>query len=281
MNNKVIQLFFSIIQHVILLLVAFIATIPIVSCVLTSFKTQDSIYNNSFFSFSKEMFTLENYKTIFNSGYFKALLLTLLIVLISVFISTLLNAMTAYVLCRFEFKTKRFVYMLILFASFIPSLTMQVYIFKMMATLNLVNNLFGYVFMVSGIDIVSITIFSRYFNSIPHSIEETALIEGCSYQKIFFKIHLPLLKQAFLTAAIIRTIYIYNEYYLANLYLLDKSKYSTVTTLLYSFSAPFGTQYNIICAGVILAAIPTILVFLIFQKKIYNGLMSTTKIQFE
>lgn len=264
----------ELIQHALLITVSFIAALPILSCILASFKTQEELANNNFFSFPSSAFYSENYIVIWKSGFGRALIVTMIIVICAVLISCLLNAMTAYVLCRFNFVYKRIIYFVILVSSFIPTITMQIYVFQMMADFRLVNTLLGYTLLVCGIDIVSIFIFNRYFSTIPNSIDEAAILDGCSYTGVFFTIHLPLLRQAFLTAAILKTIFIYNEYYIANLYLLDKTKYLTVTTLLYSFSAPFGTQYNIISAGVIMAALPTVILFVIFQKRIYNGLIS-------
>jgi multiple sugar transport system permease protein len=64
----------------------------------------------------------------------------------------------------------------------------------------------------------------------------------------------------------------YNEYYMANLYLQDKMLYQTVCTALYRFTGPFGNQYNYICAGVLISLIPALVVFILCQKQIYNGL---------
>ena len=64
-----------------------------------------------------------------------------------------------------------------------------------------------------------------------------------------------------------------NEYYSANLYLQSNS-WRTISTALYSFSGPFKSSYNIICAGVLLTLIPSLIVFLVFQKQVYAGLAS-------
>lgn len=81
----------------------------------------------------------------------------------------------------------------------------------MMSAMHLVNTIYGYILLVSGVDIVSVAIFSRYYGVIPNAIDEAAVLDGCSLGKVFFKIHLPLLKQAFLTTTIIKTIFVYNE----------------------------------------------------------------------
>ena len=61
----------------------------------------------------------------------------------------------------------------------------------------------------------------------------------------------------------------YNEYYMSNLYLQNKSLYVTVSTSLYTFTGP-GNQYNYICAGVIITMLPALIIFILCQKQIYN-----------
>ena len=83
---------------------------------------------------------------------------------------------------------------------------------------------------------------------------------------------LPLLKPAIVTSAILKGVGTYNEYYMANLYLQDKNLYQVVSTSLYTFTGPMGSQYQYICAGVIITMIPILIIFLFCQKQIYSGM---------
>ena len=74
-----------------------------------------------------------------------------------------------------------------------------------------------------------------------------------------------------MTSAILKGVSTYNEYYMANLY-QDKNKYQVVSTSLYVFSGPMGSQYNYICAGVIITIIPALIIFLLCQDQIYSGM---------
>ena len=82
---------------------------------------------------------------------------------------------------------------------------------------------------------------------------------------------LPLLKPAVVTACILKGVSVYNEYYAASLY-LTKPNLKTVAISLYTFTGPLGSQYNLICAGVIISLLPALLVFLLCQKQIYSGI---------
>ena len=96
-------------------------------------------------------------------------------------------------------------------------------------------------------------------------------MDGCTYFGVFFRILFPLLKPAIVTTLVLKGISIYNEYYCANLYLHDKNL-KTISTALYTFTGPYGSQYNYICAGVLITIVPILILFLIFQKQIYSGM---------
>ena len=96
-------------------------------------------------------------------------------------------------------------------------------------------------------------------------------MDGASYWTIYWKIILPLLKPAIVTACILKGVGIYNEYYAAQLYLQDK-QIRTMAISLYTFVGPMGSQYNLICAGVIISLLPALIVFILCQKQIYSGI---------
>ena len=90
------------------------------------------------------------------------------------------------------------------------------------------------------------------------------------HTSIFRKLIVPLLKPAIATIIIIRGVGIYNDFYTPFLY-APGDNMGTLATSLYKFMGPYGGQWNVICAGVILIMIPTLIVFLSLQKYIYNG----------
>jgi multiple sugar transport system permease protein len=141
-----------------------------------------------------------------------------------------------------------------------------------MYTLRLVNTMPGYIILMLGTDVISIYIFLQFFESLPRSLDESAIIDGCTYFGVFFKILFPLLKPAIVTCMILKGVGTYNEYYMANLYLQDKNHLQVVATSLYTFTGPLGNQYNYICAGVIITIIPALIIFITCQKQIYSGL---------
>jgi multiple sugar transport system permease protein len=180
--------------------------------------------------------------------------------------------MLAFVLNRFKFRGNGLVRSLFLFAALIPGVAMQVTVYQIMYTLGLINSLGGYIILMLGTDVISIYIFLQFFENLPNSLDESAIIDGCTYFGVYFKILFPLLQPAIVTCMILKGVGTYNEYYMANLYLQDKNRLQVVATSLYTFTGPLGNQYNYICAGVIITIIPALLIFILCQKQIYAGL---------
>ena len=201
----------------------------------------------------------------------RAFLNSMVVMVCVLLVSVIVGTQLAYVLNRFQFKGNALIRNLFLFAALLPSIAMQVTVYKIMSTLELVNHLYGYIIMMCGTDVISIYIFIQFMENISPSLDESAIVDGASYWKIYWKIILPLLRPAIVTSCILKGVAVYNEYYCANLYLMDKS-IRTISTSLYTFVGPMGSQYNLICAGVLISLFPALVVFLFCQKQIYSGI---------
>ena len=124
-----------------------------------------------------------------------------------------------------------------------------------------------------GTDIVSIYIFLQFIRSIPVSLDEAARLDGANSFTIYWRIILPLLKPAIATVVIIKGIAIYNDFYIPFLYMPDDNL-GIISTSLFRFKGPFGAHWEVISAGAVLVIIPTLVVFLVLQRFIYNGFTS-------
>ena len=261
------------VKYASLLLASFIAILPIYSCLIVAFKTDEEYALSAPMSLAKNPFNFSNFATVWTDGNMgKAFLTSFFVVIMVVLFSVLIGSMLAYVLNRFAFPGNKLIRNLFLFATLIPGIAMQVTIYQIMNRFNLINSLFGYILLQCGTDVISIYIFLQYFENLPVSLDESGILEGCTYYGVFFRILFPLLRPAMVTVMILKGIGVYNEYYTANLYLQDKTKFVTISTALYSFTGPFGNRYNVICAGVILTMIPILIIFIFCQRAIYSGL---------
>lgn len=263
---------FSILKYVSLIAASLVALIPVVVCVLTAFKTNEEYESTSVLTLPKNFLNFENFAIAFTQADMARCFLNTGIVLVVVlFVSIMTGSMLAYVLNRFKFKGNAVIQNLFLFASLIPGIATQVTVYKIMYTLGLINHLYGYMIVLMGTDIISIYIFLQFFENLPVSLDESAIMDGCTYFGVFFRILFPLLKPAIVTSMVLKGVGIYNEYYMSNLYLQTK-ELKTISTALYTFTGPYGNQYNYICAGVLITIIPILVLFLIFQKQVYGGM---------
>lgn len=254
---------------------SFVAVLPIVSCVITAFKTEEEYNTTNVMTLPKSWFNFDNFVQAFQKANMGRAFVNSFIILVCVLaISTIIGTQLAYVLNRFKFRGNELIKNLFLFATLLPGVAMQVSVFSIMTNLHLINSLIGYIIMMCGTDVISIYIYIQFFENIDKSLDESAIVDGAGYFTIFYKILLPLLKPAIVTSCILKGVGTYNEYYNANLYLQDKKLYPTVATSLYTFVGPLGSQYNLICAGVIISLIPALIVFITCQKQIYSGLTS-------
>jgi multiple sugar transport system permease protein len=198
---------------------------------------------------------------------------TFIILIISLIGATLTGSMIAFVLNRFNFKGKKLLLGAFLLATLIPSVTTQVATFQIVSNLGLFNTRWASIILYMGTDIIAVYIFLQFLESISVSLDESAMLDGASYFTIYWKIILPLLKPAIVTVLIVKGVGIYNDFYTPFLY-MPSPDLQVISTALFTFKGPFGSQWEVISAGIMIAIIPTIIIFLALQKYIYNGFAS-------
>ena len=243
-------------EYAALIFGSFVALLPIVSSFMTSFKSAEEYASSNAMTPPQNWLNFSNYRQVWVEGdMLRAFLTSFGVVIVVVFVSVMMGSMLAYVLNRFAFPGNDLIRNLFMIATLIPGIAMQVTTYQIMRQLGLLNSIWGYMSLMSGTDVISIYIFLQFFENLNVALDESAVLEGCTYFGVFFKILLPLTKPAIVTVAD-----------------LQSNSWRTISTALYSFSGPFKSSYNIICAGVLLTLIPSLIIFLFFQKQVYAGL---------
>ena len=262
----------SFIKYLVLIVTSVIMLIPMVVVLFGAFKTTEEFQTTSPLAMPQNWLNFENFKTAFVKGNMvTGFINTVIVVGISVALTIIFGTMTAYVINRFKFRFSKIVNTAFLVASLIPSITMQMSVFQIISKLGLFNHRAALIILFAGTDIISIYIFVQFLENISVSLDESAIIDGASYFTIYRKIILPLLKPAIVTVVIIKGVGFYNEFYTAFLYNPDPNL-AVISTALFKFKGPFGAQWEIICAGVVITIIPALIIFLSLQKQIYSGL---------
>ena len=272
-KSNVKSALWTLVKYATLFLGGFISVLPVVVCVITAFKTPEEYASTNVMTLPQSWTYFENFIQAWEQANMGLAFRNSLIILVFVlFGSVMTGSMLAYVLSRFKFPGNGLIRSLFLFASLLPGIAMQVSVYQIVYSLGWINSLPGYIILMCGTDVMSIYIFIQFFENISTSLDESALMDGCTYFGVFFRVLLPLLKPAIVTVMILKGVGTYNEYYSANLYLQDKNSLVTVATSLFKFTGPLGNQYNYICAGVLITMIPALIIFILCQKQIYSGL---------
>ena len=261
-------------KYISLVIGAFVALLPLVTCVIAAFKTPEQFKTSGILEIPGNIFkfftNIENFQIAWDRGMLDGFKNSFLIVIVVLIGSVMIGSMLAYVLSRFKFPGNGLIRQMFLIATLIPGISTQIVIYKIMNTLGWIDSTIGYMIMQMGTDVISIYVFLQFFENLSISMDESAILDGASYFQVFYKILFPLLKPAMVTVAILKGVSVYNEYYASLLYLTTDSK-RTITAVLFSFKGPMGSKFYLICAGALLTILPAIIIFLLCQKQIYSG----------
>jgi len=186
----------------------------------------------------------------------------------------LISSLAAYAFARLEFPFRNFLFFLLLAPMMIPVPGGFVALYVLLNKLHLINTRIGYILpQINAGLAMSIFLLKSFFEKIPRDLEDSAKIDGCSRLGIYWHICLPLAKPALAIVSIYNTLYVWNEYLLAMLILSNKSL-MPLTRGLMIFRGEHVTQYPILMAGMSLATIPIILIYLLMQRRIVEGIMA-------
>ncbi len=192
----------------------------------------------------------------------------------SVFFILLLSAMVAYVLTRFRFLGNSFVFYYFLGGLMIPTFLGIVPLFLLLKDLHLLDNFIGLILVYIAYSLpFSIFILTPFFKSLPRELAEAAIIDGCSDFSVFWRIMLPLAKPGLITVGIFNFLGIWNEYILA-LVIISSGELRTLPLgianlyMVQHYQADWGTLF----AGLTIVMVPTLIVYIIFSKKLTSGI---------
>ncbi len=247
------------VSYLITAIVLIVSLAPFVWVLISSFKADPMALPGFMLP---DYIELKGYKTVlFDMNIGQYFLNSFKISTISVIINTAIITMAAYIFACIDFKGRGALLMLLVSTMFIPGTAMTYPIFKIVRDLGLYNTQAGVIMIYScGTAVVSLFVIKNYFATIPHDIEESAQIDGCSYFGTFVKIMLPIAMPGILTAMVLNFLGNWNEYYWASLLLVDRTKL-TIPVLLSNFTTQFETNYNGLFSAIVIIIIPPIVLF--------------------
>ncbi len=269
------RILIQIAKQMICIMMVMIVVAPLLLTLFASFKTGSDMVNTSPLSLPPlERITFDNFLRVLTDRYliigFKN---TGIILGISLFFNVIFGTMTAYVIDRFDFSGKKFVVMLFFAGMLIPTFVTEIARFKIIATLGIYNTLMAPMVIYVASDLMQLYIYRQFISKIPVSLDESAILDGCSYFGLFSRIIFPLLAPATATVCIIKAINIINDMYIPYLY-MPKNKLRTLTTFLMNYANAQQGSWQTLAAGIILIMLPTILLYVFFQKRILAGVVA-------
>lgn len=189
-------------------------------------------------------------------------------------ISSVLGAMNGYVLSKWKFPGANIIFPLLLFGLFIPYQSILIPLVNTMSAVDLYGTREGLIFVhiVYGIPITAL-IFRNYYATIPNEMIEAARIDGAHFFSIFTRIMLPLSAPGFVVAGIWQFTNIWNEFLFA-ITLTTQPANQPITVALNNLAGSFSVQWNVQFAGALIAALPTILVYILLGPFFVRGLMA-------
>ena len=203
-----------------------------------------------------------------------------LITVLSLVLLALFGAMAAWVICRNHTKWSTVIYFTFIASMIIP---FQVVMLPLISTfrdvgkfigISMLQSVPGIVFAYLGFGgAMTVFILNGFIKGIPYDLEEAAAIDGCSPEQTFFKIIFPLLTPVITTVTILNGMWIWNDYLLPSMMLGQNGRIKTLPVAVQAFVGSYVKQWNMILSAALLAIIPMIILFIIAQKQIMEGMI--------
>jgi multiple sugar transport system permease protein len=247
---------------------------PLYWITVTSLKAPGDIFAFPL-SYWPEHISLENYRGLFDKADFGVYLTNSLVVAtVAGAVATAISMLSAYVLARFEFRTKSALLMAALVTQMIPTFIALGPLYLLMTDLNLVDNRLGLILVYIAVCIPFCTVMLRgFFENIPDALEEAAMIDGLSRFGALFRVLLPVMRPGIVAAFIFNFVNCWNELFLS-VTLMNSDSNKTVPTALNGFISSFNIDWGSMSAAAVLTILPTMLLFAFASRHIVQGLTS-------
>lgn len=257
--------------YLVLILLSLLFLAPFYIVLMGSFKSYQEIFLNIFGL--PEKFTLENYRNSWEvMDLVQAYKNSFLITFFSLLGLVLISSMTAYWIERRKNTYHRFLYFLFVASMIIPFPAVMIPVLKVQSTFHLNNTIPGIVICYYGFGVAfAVFLYHGFLKSIPVSIEEAAVVDGCTPLKVFFRIVFPMMKPTTATLVVLDAFWIWNDYLLPSI-ILQKSNMRTIPITISFLFDQFNSRWDIAMAAITMSMIPVLLLFAAFQKYIVEGI---------
>jgi raffinose/stachyose/melibiose transport system permease protein len=260
-----------IIIYIFLALLAVVYIAPLLWVVFVSFKTNAEVFVSPFAL--PESLQWNNYAVAWNAGKLGvATMNSIIVCAVTLFFSMLFGSMAAFAIGRMRWKLSGTAMTYFLIGMMIPVHCVLIPLFVTFSGFDMTNKLVSIILPYVTFSLpMTIYILVNFFRSMPNDMFEAACIDGCSIYRCFLKIALPLSKTGLFVTGLMTFVNNWNELLLAMVFISDASKKTLSVTLTY-FVGPYSTNYTQMFAAIVIAVLPSILVYSCFSNQIVEGL---------
>ena len=250
----------------------FIQIFPFYWLVTFSFKSNTEIFDSNNLVGLPKVWHLENFsKALMGGEILRYLLNSVFYAAVTVVVSTLLASMVAYAINRMYWKAKGIVAAIFSLGIMIPVQATLLPLFQGLDRLGIRGGYLGLMLpYITFAMPMTVMILGGFFKALPREIEEAACIDGCNIFNMFFRIILPMIRPGIATSCIFAFLNTWNELLFANTF-VDSSQYKTLPVGIMSFVGEHSTNWGIIGAGMVIATLPTVLIYLLLSKQVQES----------
>ena len=263
----------GIIGTIFTIIMAIIWVFPIYWAIVTSLKLESNTLTNPP-QWLPNPLTLASYTRVLGeSGIFRWYFNSFLTSVVTTFLIIILCALCGFAISQLSFPGKNFLYWLLLAGFMIPGQALIVPLFSMLADFGWVNSYQGLI-LPQVIAVITIIIYKQFFDSVPVELRDSAIIDGASSLRIFWSIYMPLNLGITWALTIVTFIGVWNNFFWPFLITTSESM-MTIPVGITQVTDAFGVQYARTMAMAVLAGLPVVAAYLVFQKRVTEGIMMT------
>ncbi len=252
------------------LAIALVINGPIIFMIINSFQTTEQMLISK--SILPEKYTVANYEFLLaRTSYLRFFSNSVLISAISTILTVIAAAFAGYALSRYRNRPVKAYSRILLMVQMFPIIMALIPLFVIFRTLGLIDHPLSVIIIYTTVHLPFATwMFRAFFDSIPRELEEAALVDGCSRISAFFRIVLPLSGPGIAAVAIFSTLFSYNEFFIASIFLRSEAQ-MPVPVGVQMFMQQYATDWGSLMAAATLTMIPTFLFFMFAQKYMVHG----------
>ena len=262
------------IVQVFLILISITMLVPFIWMILTSFKTvTEATQVNPFVIFPK-VWRTDAFKSVMENMNFILLYKNTLLMIVFRVLCAVVTATTAgYAFARLNFKGKNFAFSLVLFQMMVPSQIFLIPQYLMISKMNMLDTMFALVFP-GLVTAFGTFLLKQAFMSLPRDLEEAARLDGCNIGQTFLFVMLPLAKSSMVALGIFTSLFAYKELMWPMIVHKDKNLL-VLSSALAQMQGQYVTKFPELMAASLIACVPMIIIFLIFQKQFIQGIATS------